>query len=227
MKVLIWFVSFLCMAVIQMIIKDSGIILGGIPAALLFGLTWFVAQKLCKKWDNRKKEATADTHNNEPIVDIVSEIDTEIAPPKKFNKQVSTVPTQVCSFILRYRKVFLILTIISSVLFIASLIAYNSLGTLMSKMADHYYETRVNIEWAKITEFGCGMISCPYCEGTVVRNYNYGRGIYSIGKYSRISDIRAMFELCYVMFALLAIVGLTTLIINFVHHRKKQMKGRC
>lgn len=226
MKVLIWFVSFFCMAVIQMIIKDSGIILGGIPTALLFGLTWFVAQKLCKIWDNRKKEATADTHNDEPIVDVVSETDAETTPPKKLNKQVSTVPTKVCSFILRYRKVFLILTIISSVLFIASLITYNSLGTLMSKMADHYYETRVIIEWAKITEFGCGMISCPYCEGTVVRNYNYGRGIYSIGKYSRTSDIRAIFELCYVVFALLAIVGLTALIIDFVHQRNIRSKRK-
>lgn len=196
MKILIWFVSFFCMAVIQMIIKDSGIILGGIPTALLFGLTWLVAQKLCKRWDYRKKAATAVTHNDEPIVDKVS------------------------SFVLTYKKVFLILTVVSSVIFIASLITYNALGTQMSKMADHYSETKVIIESSKITEFGCGMISCPYCEGTVVRNYNYGSGLYSIGKYSRISDIRAMFELCYVVFALLTLVGVTALIIHFVHHRK-------
>lgn len=167
-----------------------------------------------------QRDIYTDTHNDEPIVDIVSKTDTEFIPLKKHQKKESPVITKVSSFFLRYKKVFGVLTLVSSVLFIASLIAYNSLGTLMSKMADHYFETEVNIEWTKITEFGCGMISCPYCEGTVVRNYNYGRGLYSIGKYSRISDIRTMFESFCVVFALLAIVGLTALIINFVHHRK-------
>jgi hypothetical protein len=54
MKVLIWIVCFFCLAVVRLVAQYSGIILGGIPTALLFGLTWFIAQKLCKKWDQRK-----------------------------------------------------------------------------------------------------------------------------------------------------------------------------
>ena len=145
MKVLIWIGCFFCMAVVQMIFKDNGIILGGIPTAALFGLTWFVIQKLCKKWDNRKKRAVSDTHNDELDVDITNETHTEITPPKMCKKKVSTVLTKVTSFVLRYKKTFLILTIISSVLFIASLITYNKLDTLISKMRDHYYEAQTYI----------------------------------------------------------------------------------
>lgn len=54
MKVLIWIVCFFCLAVVRLVAQYSGIILGGIPTALLFGLTWFIAKKLCKKWDQRK-----------------------------------------------------------------------------------------------------------------------------------------------------------------------------
>lgn len=68
-------------------------------------------------------------------------------------------------------------------------ITYTALDTYMSKLADHYYETRVCVKFSKIYEFGCGMLSFPYCEGTVVRNYNPGRGIMLCGV-RLISDYR-------------------------------------
>lgn len=59
MKALIWIGCFLGNAIIQTIIKDCGIILGGIPSALLFGATWFIATKLCNKWDMYQVEKKA------------------------------------------------------------------------------------------------------------------------------------------------------------------------
>lgn len=59
MKVLIWIGCFFSVAVIQMIVSDFGIILGGIPTALLFGAAWFVAKKLCDKWDMHNIEKKA------------------------------------------------------------------------------------------------------------------------------------------------------------------------
>ena len=156
----------------------------------------------------------------------INEQEGESVPPSK-HKEVGKEPivlSRVRSFILSHKKAILILTIVNLVLFIASLITYAALGTHMSKLADHYYETRVCIEFLEIYEFGCGMISCPYCEGTVVRNYNPGRGIYSIEKYSRISDVRAMFEVFCVVFALLAIIGSTSLIIDYVNRHKGSLE---
>ena len=51
MKALIWFLCFLTVALIQMLVADAGIILGGIPTALLAALAFFVAKKLCFKLD--------------------------------------------------------------------------------------------------------------------------------------------------------------------------------
>ena len=51
MKFLIWFLCCLGFAVIQMILRDSGILLGGIPTVLLISLTFGIAKKLCGKWN--------------------------------------------------------------------------------------------------------------------------------------------------------------------------------
>ena len=61
MKALIWFLCFFVLAVVQMLIKDAGIILGGIPAAILFALTWWSAKKLCNAWDKHKAKKAAET----------------------------------------------------------------------------------------------------------------------------------------------------------------------
>ena len=54
MKILIWIVCFFTNALIIALIKDSGIMLGGIPTALMFGGTLWLARTLCKKWDEHK-----------------------------------------------------------------------------------------------------------------------------------------------------------------------------
>ena len=55
MKVLIWCLCFFANALITTILKQSGIMLGGIPTMLLFAGTIALARILCKNWDNRKK----------------------------------------------------------------------------------------------------------------------------------------------------------------------------
>lgn len=52
MKALIWIGCFLVFVILQLICKYSGIMLGAIPMALGFWLTWKAAEKLCKKWDD-------------------------------------------------------------------------------------------------------------------------------------------------------------------------------
>ena len=54
MKVLIWFLCILANALVTVLLSEAGILLGGIPIALLFGGTFWLARTLCKKWDERK-----------------------------------------------------------------------------------------------------------------------------------------------------------------------------
>lgn len=54
MKVLIWFLCFFADALITTLIKNSGVTLGAIPTAILFGGTLWLARTLCKKWDEHK-----------------------------------------------------------------------------------------------------------------------------------------------------------------------------
>lgn len=51
MKVLIWFFCIMTNAVITVLLGYMGVFLGGIPTALLFVLTVYAANWLCKKWD--------------------------------------------------------------------------------------------------------------------------------------------------------------------------------
>ncbi len=51
MKVLIWFLCILVNAIITAVIKENGIILGGIPTAFLTFATLSLAFFLCRKWD--------------------------------------------------------------------------------------------------------------------------------------------------------------------------------
>ena len=56
MKVLIWICGILLYVIITLIFKYNGVILGGIPTAILFGITMWGIHTLCKKWDNHKQE---------------------------------------------------------------------------------------------------------------------------------------------------------------------------
>ena len=55
MKALIWIGCIFSLSLCMTLIKNGGIILGGIPTALMFGAMWWLARTLCKKWDARKK----------------------------------------------------------------------------------------------------------------------------------------------------------------------------
>ena len=59
MKVLIWLFCFFVVAVIQTAAREAGLILGAIPAMLLFGLAWWSAKKLCSLWDQHQAEKAA------------------------------------------------------------------------------------------------------------------------------------------------------------------------
>ena len=51
MKILIWTGIMLIPSIIATLVKDSGILLGGIPTAILYGTAFWLANKLCKKYD--------------------------------------------------------------------------------------------------------------------------------------------------------------------------------
>ena len=49
MKILVWVVCILVFAIIQTVISESGIVLGGIPTALMFGGMVWIASTLSSK----------------------------------------------------------------------------------------------------------------------------------------------------------------------------------
>ena len=57
MKVLIWAGCIFAYALVQVIITDSGIVLGGIPAAVMFFIMFAGAKALCRKWDENHPKA--------------------------------------------------------------------------------------------------------------------------------------------------------------------------
>ena len=68
MKFLIWFICIFANAIITVIIRNHGIILGALPAMVLYGLTFWLARTLCRKWDdykwnNKNKPTVATTAN--------------------------------------------------------------------------------------------------------------------------------------------------------------------
>lgn len=66
MKIFIWIACFFFEVLVTLIIKyTTGITLGAIPTALLFGAMFFIANFLCKKWDQRK---FAHTGSKKPLI---------------------------------------------------------------------------------------------------------------------------------------------------------------
>ena len=200
MKILIWIVCFLCLAVIQVILKDLGIILGGILAALLFAATWFLAQKLCKAWDKHR-------HGKKKIK---KEKNVTVNKGKKKSK--------IFSFLFSNRKIITILMIVGFVLSITCLIGYNICQDNMRDALYHY-----DIAFERQHTIGCGEWSCEYCEGkeiTPVGSYrNYSP--YVFGYYQEVSDTRANFELVGVLSFIFAVILLIVFFINMVFARKR------
>ena len=64
MKALIWIGCIFSFSLITTLIKGSGIILGGLPTAVLFAATWWIARTLCKKWDARRQALNKDEELN-------------------------------------------------------------------------------------------------------------------------------------------------------------------
>lgn len=64
MKVLIWLACILVYSALQVVIRSQGIVLGGVPTALLALLLVFIpAPALCKLWEKRKKLPPAIPHD--------------------------------------------------------------------------------------------------------------------------------------------------------------------
>ena len=85
MKFFIWFICFFAFAFIQMLIKDAGIILGGILTALLAVLTIMIAKKLCFRLDLHRlaKKAKAKGMTVNELV--------KAATPKKVLEQCESI----------------------------------------------------------------------------------------------------------------------------------------
>ena len=61
MKILIWTGCIFGLSIFITMLRTGGILLGGIPTALLYGGMFWLARTLCKKWDNHKKDNTVNT----------------------------------------------------------------------------------------------------------------------------------------------------------------------
>ena len=56
MKLLIWFLCILAASLIRTFFELYGVTFGAIPVVILYGLTIFIAKKLCEKWDKKHGE---------------------------------------------------------------------------------------------------------------------------------------------------------------------------
>lgn len=62
MKFLIYFGCFVVLSVIQTLIRNAGIILGGVPTVLLWSLTYWIAKNLSKAWEAKHGTNTEEQH---------------------------------------------------------------------------------------------------------------------------------------------------------------------
>ena len=212
MKVLIWIGCCLIPIIVNTTFLEMGIRLGGIPTGLLYGGSIYLANKLCKKWDMRRKTNNiVETQNDESIV---SETHKE-----QGKRQAPIFLTKLRSFMVEQRRLFFILTIISSVLIIASFIVCFVSDTFYSNILDHYLETSETISASPlIKRYGCGLDSCHYCKGFYSLSNS---GIYGTGTLRLMSDILDILVLCLNGFVILTVTCLTLFIISLVLKRKE------
>lgn len=198
MKALIWIVCFLCNAMVQVIIKNQGIILGGIPMALLFGVTWIIAQRLCKALD---KHRDAKKHDD---------------PQSKSDKK-----PKVRLFLFLHRKFFTTLLIVSCILSIVCFIGYFVCDSNMNDAIYHY-----DVAFERQDTIGCGEWHCKYCEGKETPAWymsDYGSP-YQFRYYSAVSDRRTIFEGVCVISLIFAGILLIVFFINKKFSRKMKSK---
>ena len=65
MKILIWTGCILALAVSMTIMKRSGVIVGALPAMLMFGGMWFIGTSLSRWWDSKSKKNKSDESKNQ------------------------------------------------------------------------------------------------------------------------------------------------------------------
>ena len=228
MKVLIWIVCILCASAIQVFIKNQGIILGGIPTALLMYVTWFTARKLCKVWDNRKSAQQKQTQsvveeeeksnpvcvpNNAPIQQSQKqEPQKQVQREKRDNKALL--------FLYSHRRFFTILLIVSFALLLVGSIGYEICNDNMEDASHHY-----DIAFQKQQTLGCGRWECKYCEGEETPVYSF-RSSTGLAKhfryYNDLSDNRDNFEIVGVISLVLSGILLVVFLLNRDFHRKKK-----
>ena len=68
MKFLIYLGCFIVLAIIQTVIKEAGIILGGVPTAILFSITYSIAHKLSSAWEAKHSTKTEEPQNREEVI---------------------------------------------------------------------------------------------------------------------------------------------------------------
>lgn len=66
MKVFIWCIGICIYVLLTILINRNGIILGGVPTALLFGLVFWPVHFFCKKWDKHKENLTKKMNSSTP-----------------------------------------------------------------------------------------------------------------------------------------------------------------
>ncbi len=64
-------------ALITTLIKEGGIILGGIPTALMFGGTLWLARTLCKKWDEHRANKTVEKNVTVQEISPIEEVNND------------------------------------------------------------------------------------------------------------------------------------------------------
>ena len=57
MKIFIWFCCLAAFSTVQVLLSNSGVTLGAIPAALLFAGACGLAETLCKSWKKKKENS--------------------------------------------------------------------------------------------------------------------------------------------------------------------------
>ena len=65
MKTLIWVGCIFVLSISTLLIKNVGIVMGGIPTVLMFGGMWWLAQTLSAKWDEKTRKSSDDEEETE------------------------------------------------------------------------------------------------------------------------------------------------------------------
>ena len=98
MKFLIWFLCIFAYALIKTLIKETGVMLGGIPTVILVGVTILLARLLCEKWDEHKenKEAIKPANRYPKSIKATIQRPSAVNPPTPQTLQYNTVTDKIC-----------------------------------------------------------------------------------------------------------------------------------